>query len=59
MICKKCNERMDGDGYRDVVRCPNADDETYRYHAPDEGPVYCDFKEDELTDEQVAKGESK
>lgn len=31
MVCKNCGEYMEGDGYRQVIHCPNADSETYDY----------------------------
>lgn len=42
MICKQCGEEMDGDGYKKVIHCPNADEEDHRYHEPDADPVYCE-----------------
>ena len=43
-VCINCNGEMFGDGYTDVERCENIDDEEqYCYNAPDEGPVYCNF----------------
>lgn len=47
MACKKCGGNMEGDGYSTVIHCEYAEESTYEYHAPDEGPVYCNFKEDE------------
>jgi hypothetical protein len=44
--CIDCGGEMFGDGYTDVERCENIDDEEqYRYNAPDEGPVYCGFEQ--------------
>lgn len=45
--CKNCNETLIGDGYTSVMVCPYSDNEDTPYMAPDEGPVYCDFKEEE------------
>lgn len=41
-VCRNCGEEMQGDGYKKVIHCPNADDETYLYHEPDANAVYCD-----------------
>ena len=38
---------MEGDGYTSVIRCEVAEDEEIMYAAPDEGPFYCSFKEEE------------
>lgn len=47
MSCKKCGGMMEGDGYREVLRCEYAEWEDYRYHTPDDEPVYCGYEEDE------------
>ncbi|MCK9435034.1 MAG: hypothetical protein M0R32_09520 [Candidatus Cloacimonetes bacterium] len=44
--CKVCGEWMSGDGYTYVFHCPNADEETYRYHEPDATPVCCEMREE-------------
>lgn len=42
MQCLDCGGTMIGDGYTEVVHCENAEEESYAYCAPDEGPVYCE-----------------
>lgn len=38
MVCKNCGDYMEGDGYRKVIHCPNADSEAYDYSEPDSNP---------------------
>ena len=38
MICKNCNERMEGDGYKTVLHCPSIEVPGVE---PDANPVYC------------------
>jgi hypothetical protein len=47
MICPKCGGDLVGDGYSTVIHCEYADPSMYEYNAPDDGPVLCDFKEEE------------
>lgn len=42
MQCRRCGGAMLGDGYTEVIHCENAEEESYVYCAPDEGPVYCE-----------------
>lgn len=44
MCCKNCNEPLEGDGYTEVLHCPNVDVIGEGY-APDESPVYCCLEE--------------
>ncbi|UKL14858.1 hypothetical protein [Erwinia phage Gungnir39] len=44
-VCRNCGEEMQGDGYKKVIHCPNADNEAYRYHEPDANAVYCEGEE--------------
>lgn len=39
--CKTCGEQLEGDGYKNILHCPNAEESTYDSLLPDEGPVYC------------------
>lgn len=39
--CGNCGERLEGDGYKEVLHCPNAAEATYEFHEPDANPVYC------------------
>jgi len=48
--CKYCGDDMMGDGYRLPFHCINALEEDWWYSAPDEGPHYCNFV-DEDTDQ--------
>jgi len=41
-VCPHCHGELIGDGFTTVVHCENADQESYWYSAPDEGPFYCD-----------------
>lgn len=41
MTCPHCGETMVGDGYSEVLRCPYAEYEAYRYREPDAQPVCC------------------
>lgn len=41
-ICENCNEVLIGDGYKTVMRCPNATEDTDSLE-PDANPVYCDL----------------
>lgn len=43
MICPNCGERMEGDGYTDVLHCPNSD-EDISDREPDSSPVYCEVE---------------
>lgn len=45
MPCKVCGERYEGDGYSEVLHCPNADDELWVYDEPDSAPVDCTGEE--------------
>jgi len=45
--CRDCGELMEGDGYTFPVRCPNLSEEVWWYEAPDSGPWYCNFQEEE------------
>jgi hypothetical protein len=40
--CPLCGSRLIGDGFRDVLRCENADPESYARHEPDANPVFCE-----------------
>lgn len=42
-LCKDCNENLEGDGYKIVLHCPNANESDYEFNCPDDGPVYCEF----------------
>lgn len=42
--CVDCGGEMIGDGYTVVEHCESAEDDTYWYNAPDDGPVYCGFE---------------
>ena len=44
--CKYCGDDMMGDGYTLPFHCVNALEEDWWYSAPDSGPHYCDFRED-------------
>jgi len=46
-VCPKCGGTMIGDGYTTVYRCEFTDENKTEGLAPDEGPVFCDFEEDE------------
>lgn len=46
MRCKTCGEPMEGDGYNDVIHCPNVDVTGIGYE-PDANPVYCEEEEEE------------
>lgn len=39
--CPNCGAPLIGDGYRDVLRCENADPESYAYHEPEADPIFC------------------
>jgi len=45
--CRDCGELMEGDGYTFPVRCPNLSEEVWWYEAPDSGPWYCNFSDDD------------
>lgn len=48
MSCKDCGGTMIGDGYTLVEYCEFVgEDVDTSYMAPDEGPIYCGFSEDE------------
>ena len=47
VTCKNCGERLDGDGYSDPMRCPDATEDDWYFSAPDEGPFYCEVQENE------------
>lgn len=47
MSCPNCGGDVHGDGYTSVMHCEYADESEYEYAAPDEGPFYCDFEEEE------------
>lgn len=47
MSCPKCGGDLVGDGYTSVIHCEDAEEEDYWHNAPDDGPVYCNFEEDE------------
>ena len=49
MTCRDCGGDMIGDGYSNVIRCEYSNEEQYIYAAPDEGPFYCNFVEEEET----------
>lgn len=42
MICKKCGEVMEGDGYSFALHCPNAKESDWDSNEPDAKPVECD-----------------
>jgi hypothetical protein len=44
--CKYCGDDMMGDGYTLPFHCINALEADWWYSAPDSGPYYCDFRED-------------
>lgn len=44
MICADCKEYMEGDGYKVVLHCPDA--EGWECREPDSAPVYCGFVEE-------------
>lgn len=46
--CKDCGENLEGDGYKTVIHCPNADDQLTAYAEPDAGPFYCGWNEPEV-----------
>ena len=46
--CNDCGGEMIGDGYTMVLHCEYAEDDTYWYNAPDDGPVYCGLDCDQL-----------
>lgn len=54
MQCKNCGERMVGDGYSQVIRCPNTPEDT-DIMEPDAQAVYC--KGDQWADGQVEGAE--
>lgn len=41
MICSHCGERLEGDGYKRGLHCPNADESTTDSIEPDANPVHC------------------
>lgn len=43
--CRKCGENMVGDGYTQVLQCPNAGDLDDKCYEPDAGPIECDFED--------------
>lgn len=43
--CPFCGEFMEGDGYSDVLHCPNTEAD-YSSSAPDDSPFYC-FQDEE------------
>lgn len=47
MVCIRCGGDMIGDGYTYVLHCEFACSTDYEFHAPDEGPVYCTFEEED------------
>ena len=52
MTCINCGCEMYGDGYTSVVICENVteaqkSEEDIYFAAPDEGPYYCRFEEEE------------
>ncbi len=47
--CEKCGGTMVGDGFNTIMHCEFADEETYYDKAPDEGPIYCDYTEEETS----------
>lgn len=44
--CPKCGGTVFGDGYTSVVQCEYATNPEIDFMAPDEGPVFCDSKEE-------------
>lgn len=50
MICKKCGETMEGDGYSFPLHCPNAKESSWDCNEPDANPVYCEGDCDESND---------
>jgi len=55
-VCKKCGGTMLGEGYKTVEHCEFATYPEIDFMAPDEGPVYCNFKE---IDDEILCGEIK
>lgn len=55
--CIKCNGTMNGDGYTLIESCENIDEEqlsteeadALEFGAPDEGPIYCKYVDEEPT----------
>ena len=45
--CPKCGGDLIGDGYTSVVHCEYAEEDDYEYNAPDDGPVLCNYVEEE------------
>lgn len=45
--CRDCGESLEGDGFKTVIYCPNADDQLTDYAEPDAGPFYCGWNEEE------------
>ena len=43
-LCKKCNERMEGDGYSIVLHCPFTEEDIFD-KTPDDNPIYCEFSD--------------
>lgn len=44
MVCRDCNENMEGDGYKSYVVCPNIHpDIEDAWAEPDSNPQYCGY----------------
>lgn len=52
-ICKNCGETLSGDGSTIPYHCINVSEEDWWYSAPDEGPFYCDFEENEYEPSEI------
>lgn len=44
--CPNCGENLSGDGYTLPIHCINRNETDWWYEAPDSGPYYCDFEEE-------------
>ena len=45
--CPNCHEDLEGDGYKEVIHCPNAVIFMYADVEPDSNPIYCNFNNKE------------
>jgi hypothetical protein len=41
MRCSNCNEHLEGDGYTQVLHCPNSDSSEIESTEPDAPAIYC------------------
>lgn len=49
IVCKTCGENMDGDGYKSVIHCPQADEDQVSCAEPDANPIECQETENAQT----------